>query len=54
MMYLEKKLQHLVNEQKEAGTYSIQFDASKLSSGVYIYSIQAGDFLESRKMILMK
>ena len=51
---LGKEIATLVNEQKEAGTYSIQFDASKLSSGVYIYSIQAGDFLESRKMILMK
>ena len=49
-----KEIATLVNEQKEAGTYNIQFDASKLSSGVYIYSIQAGDFLESRKMILMK
>ncbi|MBK7500732.1 MAG: T9SS type A sorting domain-containing protein [Ignavibacteriales bacterium] len=51
---LGKEIATLVNEQKEAGTYNIQFDASKLSSGVYIYSIQAGDFLESRKMILMK
>jgi hypothetical protein len=51
---LGKEIATLVNEQKEAGTYNIQFDASKLSSGVYIYSIQAGDFLESRKMVLMK
>ncbi len=51
---LGKEIITLVNERKEAGTYNIQFDASKLSSGVYIYSIQAGDFLESRKMILMK
>ncbi|MBK7631077.1 MAG: PKD domain-containing protein [Ignavibacteriales bacterium] len=51
---LGKEIVTLVNEQKEVGTYDVQFDASKLSSGVYIYSIQAGDFLESRKMILMK
>jgi len=51
---LGKEITTLVNEQKEAGTYSIRFDAAKLSSGVYIYSIQAGDFFESRKMILMK
>ncbi len=49
-----KEIATLVNEQKEAGLYEIKYDASKLSSGVYIYSIQAGDFLESRKMILMK
>ena len=47
-------MQHLVNEQKAAGSYNVQFDASKLSSGVYIYSIQAGDFMESKKMLLMK
>ena len=51
---LGKEIATLVNEQKEAGLYEIKYDASKLSSGVYIYSIQAGDFLESRKMILMK
>ena len=51
---LGKEIATLIDEQKEAGLYDIKFDASKLSSGVYIYSIQAGDFLESRKMILMK
>jgi hypothetical protein len=44
----------LVNETKEAGSYNVQYNASALSSGVYFYSIQAGDFFESRKMILMK
>jgi hypothetical protein len=51
---LGKEMATLVNEQKEAGLYEINYDASKLSSGVYICSIQAGDFFESRKMILMK
>jgi hypothetical protein len=51
---LGNEIATLVNEQKEAGTYNVQFDAQKLSSGVYIYTIQAGDFLESRKMILMR
>jgi PKD repeat protein len=49
-----KEIITLVDEQKEAGLYEVKYDASKLSSGVYIYSIQAGDFLENRKMILMK
>jgi|WetSurMetagenome_2_1015567.scaffolds.fasta_scaffold04878_3 PKD repeat protein len=51
---LGNEIATLVNEQKEAGSYKIQFDAAKLSSGVYFYSIQAGDFLESRRMLLMK
>lgn len=51
---LGKEITTLVNEPKSAGTYTVNFDASRLSSGVYIYSIQAGDFLESRKMLLMK
>jgi hypothetical protein len=51
---LGKEIATLIDEQKEMGLYEIKFDASKLSSGVYIYSIQAGDYLESRKMMLMK
>ena len=51
---LGKEIATLVNEQKAAGSYNVQFDAGKLSSGVYIYSIQAGDFMESKKMLLMK
>jgi hypothetical protein len=51
---LGSEVMELLNEQKEAGLYEVKYDASKLSSGVYIYSIQAGEFLESRKMILMK
>ncbi len=44
----------LVNEQKTAGTYEIEFDATKLTSGVYFYSLQAGFFTETKKMILLK
>ncbi len=44
----------LVNEQKPAGTFEYNFDASYLSSGIYFYTIKAGDFTATRKMILMK
>jgi hypothetical protein len=44
----------LTNEFKEAGEYEIDFNASYLSSGVYYYSIQAGDFFQTKKLILVK
>ncbi len=44
----------LVNEEKPAGSYSVNFNASKLSSGVYFYRMQAGGFVETRKLVLMK
>jgi xylan 1,4-beta-xylosidase len=44
----------LVNEQKPAGTYKVIFDASNLSSGVYFYRIQAGNFSDSKKLILLR
>ncbi|MBE0572405.1 MAG: T9SS type A sorting domain-containing protein [Ignavibacteriaceae bacterium] len=44
----------LLNEQKEAGTHTIVFNASDLSSGVYFYKIQAGNYAETRKLILQK
>ena len=51
---LGRKVATLVNETKTPGNYSVQFDASKLSSGIYYYTLQAGDFTATKKMILMK
>lgn len=51
---LGNEIATLVNEQKVAGIYEVNFDASSLSSGVYIYKIQAGHFINSKKMILIK
>ena len=44
----------LANELKEPGSYEIEFNASSLPSGVYFYRLQAGDFVQTRKMILLK
>jgi len=44
----------LINEYKPAGNYTASFDASKLSSGVYIYSLSVNSFTQTRKMILEK
>ena len=44
----------LVNGQKEPGYYEVEFDASKLSSGIYLYKIEAGNFIATKKLILMK
>jgi cyclophilin family peptidyl-prolyl cis-trans isomerase len=44
----------LVNEVKEPGNYSVQFDGSDLMSGIYFYRLQAGSFVETKKLVLMK
>jgi len=44
----------LVNERQESGSYQVVFNASRLASGIYYYTITAGSFTASKKMILMK
>ncbi|MBP3191452.1 starch-binding protein [Natronogracilivirga saccharolytica] len=44
----------LVNESREAGVHTVEFDATRLASGVYIYRMHAGDFVQSKKLMLVK
>jgi hypothetical protein len=44
----------LVNARQEAGRYAVNFNASTLASGVYFYRLQAGSFVETKKMMLVK
>ncbi len=51
---LGREVATLVNGQKSAGSYEINFDAEKFASGVYFYKVQSGQSILIRKMILMK
>lgn len=51
---LGREVEILVNQQLSAGTYKADWNASNYSSGVYFYKIEAGDFSDIRKMILIK
>jgi photosystem II stability/assembly factor-like uncharacterized protein len=49
-----EKVETLVNELKNAGEYNVHFDASQLTSGIYFYRLEAGTFVETKKMLLLK
>jgi len=51
---LGREVEVLVNREQNAGYYKIDFNAGRLASGIYFYRIQAGDFVETKKMVLMK
>ncbi len=51
---LGKEVATLVNEQQKAGRYNVTFNASNLSSGVYIYELRSGEFIQSKKMMLLR
>ncbi|MCX6164600.1 MAG: T9SS type A sorting domain-containing protein [Ignavibacteriae bacterium] len=51
---LGNKIMSLVNQKQEAGSYSVDFDGSKLSSGTYIYKIETSDFSSTKKMLMIK
>jgi Secretion system C-terminal sorting domain len=51
---LGKEVAIIVNEQQSAGNYSVNFDGSSLTSGMYFYELKSGNFVQIRKMMLLK
>jgi hypothetical protein len=51
---LGQEVATLVNEKLNPGTYETRFDANGVASGVYFYRLQAGSFVDTRKMIVAK
>jgi len=51
---LGEQVKTLINEERSAGKQSVQFNANNLASGIYFYKLQAGSFIETKKMILLK
>ncbi len=51
---LGEEVKTLVRDEQQAGSYTINFDASSLASGIYFYTLKAGDFVSTKKMILLK
>ena len=51
---LGREVELLVNKEQDAGFYELNFIAARLSSGIYFYQIKAGDFVETKKMVLLR
>jgi hypothetical protein len=51
---LGREVAVLVNEKKAPGSYEVKFDGSNLASGVYLYRLKAGSFVETRRLCLIK
>jgi hypothetical protein len=51
---LGREISRPVNEELKAGNYTINWNASNFSSGVYFYRLEAGDYIETKKMVLLK
>jgi hypothetical protein len=51
---LGKKVRTLVNKEQSAGNYAVQFNANELSSGIYFYRIETGNFVDTKKLLLLK
>jgi hypothetical protein len=51
---LDREVSVLTSGTQPAGTYEVSFDATALPSGVYFYRLQAGDYLETKRMVVVK
>ncbi|NTV44931.1 MAG: TIGR03790 family protein [Chlorobiales bacterium] len=51
---LGRRISTLVNEKKEKGAYEARFDATALASGVYLYRLQTGDYVQTKQMVLVR
>jgi hypothetical protein len=51
---LGRQVSVLVNERQQAGYHEVKFDGNGLSSGVYFYRIEAGSFIQTRKLMLLR
>ncbi|HCV43335.1 MAG TPA: hypothetical protein DGH68_07610 [Bacteroidetes bacterium] len=51
---LGREVATLLNEEKSAGVFTVRWDASGMASGVYFYQLQAGSFVDVKKLILLK
>jgi hypothetical protein len=51
---LGREVAVVANEKREAGYHEVKFDGAGLSSGVYFYRLQAGDFVQTRKLLLLR
>ena len=49
-----ERIVELISKEMKAGYHQVEFDASQFASGVYLYRIKAGSFVELKKMVLMK
>ena len=51
---LGQLVETLVDKEMESGNHEVNFDASRLASGIYMYQLQAGEYISIRKMVLIK
>ncbi len=51
---LGREVAVLVDEKKDPGNYTVTFDAGDLASGVYFYRFQAGSFVETKKLVVLR
>ena len=51
---LGREIDILINEKQKSGSYEFEFYGSDLTSGIYFYRLQTGEFIETKKMVLLR